>query len=91
MYNHYICITHVAAPNVASVQAAIEHIYPLVYEFRKERTAEDELALAARKRKLGLSKRNQEFLEEPNFLYENMASDMEEDVLDDGASGGSWD
>lgn len=80
----------VAAPNVASVQAAIEHIYPLVYEFRKERTAEDEIALAARKRKLGLSKRNQEFLEEPDFLYENMASDVE-DALDDGASGGSWD
>ncbi|XP_014473441.1 PREDICTED: TATA box-binding protein-like protein 1 [Dinoponera quadriceps] len=80
----------VTAPNVASVQAAIEYIYPLVYEFRKERTAEDEVALAAKKRKLGVSKRSQQFLAESDFLYESMASDVE-DVLDDGASGGSWD
>lgn len=32
----------VTASNVADVQTAIEYIYPLVYEFRKERTAEDE-------------------------------------------------
>lgn len=37
------------APSVASVQAAIEHIFPLVYEFRKERTKED---IANLKRKL---------------------------------------
>lgn len=28
------------------VQQAIEHIYPLVYQFRKERTKEDEILLA---------------------------------------------
>lgn len=32
----------VTASSVADVQAAIEHIFPLVYEFRKERTVEDE-------------------------------------------------
>lgn len=30
------------APSVANVQAAIEHVYPLVSEFSKERTAEEE-------------------------------------------------
>lgn len=87
---------YITAPNVASVQAAIEHIYPLVYEFRKERSAEDELTLATKKRKMRLNnqtKRNREqFLEDPDDLYESMASsDIEEDVLDDAASGDSWD
>lgn len=31
-----------AAPSVANVQSAIEHIYPLVNDFSKERTAEEE-------------------------------------------------
>ncbi|XP_046386097.1 TATA box-binding protein-like 1 [Ischnura elegans] len=31
----------VTAPSVAFVQAAIEHIFPLVYEFRKERSPDD--------------------------------------------------
>ncbi|EFN75083.1 TATA box-binding protein-like protein 1 [Harpegnathos saltator] len=79
----------VTAPNVASVQAAIEYIYPLVYEFRKERTAEDELAFATKRRKLDLKRNEEQFLEEPNFLYESVASD--EDELDDRASGDSWD
>lgn len=30
----------IAAASVANVQAAIEHIFPLVYEFRKRRTPE---------------------------------------------------
>lgn len=30
------------ASSVADVQTAIEHIFPLVYEFRKERSPEDE-------------------------------------------------
>ncbi|XP_032664425.1 TATA box-binding protein-like protein 1 [Odontomachus brunneus] len=84
----------VTAPNVASVQAAIEHIYPLVYEFRKERTAEDELTLATKKRKMRLNnqtKRNREqFLDDPDFICESMASSDVEDALDD-ASSGSWD
>jgi hypothetical protein len=40
----------VAAPSVADVQAAIEHIFPLVYEYRKERTKEDLLALQLRRK-----------------------------------------
>lgn len=37
---------------MAKVQAAIEYIFPLVYEFRKERTPEDLLALQMKKRGL---------------------------------------
>ncbi|KAF7271356.1 hypothetical protein GWI33_015714 [Rhynchophorus ferrugineus] len=41
----------VTAPSVADVQAAIEHIFPLVYEFRKERSKEEIEALAKKKLK----------------------------------------
>lgn len=34
---------------MADVQAAIEYIFPLVYEFRKERTPEEIAALALKK------------------------------------------
>ncbi|XP_012527300.1 TATA box-binding protein-like 1 [Monomorium pharaonis] len=80
----------VTAPNVAAVQAAIEHIYPLVYEFRKERTSEDEFAL--KKRKSGLKKKRDEFLEDEleDFSYESMISDAE-DALDEVESDGSLD
>lgn len=39
---------HFSAGSVLDVQQAIEHIFPLVYPFRKERTKEDELALEQR-------------------------------------------
>ena len=35
---------------MGNIQAAIEHIYPLVEEFRKERSAEDIKTMAASKR-----------------------------------------
>lgn len=38
----------VTAPSVANVQQAIEHIFPLVYEYRKERCPEDVARMAAR-------------------------------------------
>lgn len=50
-----IAICFFSAPSVNDVQQAIEHIYPLVYEFRKERTKEDEILLEqkqGRKRKI---------------------------------------
>lgn len=40
----------VTAPSVADVQAAIEYIFPLVYEFRKERSPEE--VQAAKRRRL---------------------------------------
>ncbi|KAK9871953.1 hypothetical protein WA026_015201 [Henosepilachna vigintioctopunctata] len=41
----------VTAPSVADVQAAIEFIFPLVYEFRKDRTAEEQSALDLKRSK----------------------------------------
>ncbi|XP_056646279.1 TATA box-binding protein-like 1 [Diorhabda carinulata] len=41
----------VTAPSVADIQAAIEYIFPLVYEFRKERTKEEREAIARKKLK----------------------------------------
>ncbi|XP_028129374.1 TATA box-binding protein-like 1 [Diabrotica virgifera virgifera] len=41
----------VTAPSVGDVQAAIEYIYPLVYEFRKEFTKEEREALRRKKLK----------------------------------------
>jgi len=46
----------VTAPSVNDVQQAIEHIYPLVYQFRKERTKEDELLLQ-QKRMQGMKRK----------------------------------
>ena len=43
-----------AAPSVSAVQQAIEHIFPLVYEFRKDKSPE-EAAAAARARHLAHS------------------------------------
>ncbi|XP_078042144.1 TATA box binding protein-related factor 2 [Augochlora pura] len=81
----------VTAPNVAAVQAAIEYIYPLVYEFRKERTAEDELAVATKKRRMGLNKRNHdEFLHDPDYVYDTIFSEEEEEV-EEAESDASWD
>ncbi|CAG9767644.1 unnamed protein product [Ceutorhynchus assimilis] len=40
----------VTAPSVADVQAAIEYIFPLIYEFRKERSKEETEALDKKKR-----------------------------------------
>lgn len=59
------------APSVADVQAAIEHIFPLVYEFRKERTKEEKEALARKKQKqfgdvTVMEQECEEFEEEPD-------------------------
>jgi transcription initiation factor TFIID TATA-box-binding protein len=47
----YILMFMLAAPSVADVQAAIEYIFPLVYEFRKERTPEEIAQLALKKQR----------------------------------------
>ncbi|KAL1458513.1 hypothetical protein WDU94_008655 [Cyamophila willieti] len=71
----------VTAPSVSDVQQAIEHIYPLVYEFRKEKTAED-IALAnkrlkSKKRKLGINDEPEEL--EEIYLNQNDVVDSDED------------
>nr|CAG4651295.1 EOG090X0CO7 [Simocephalus serrulatus] len=47
----------VTAPCVGNVQAAIEHIYPLVFEFRKERSPEDIRTMQATKRSRGFKRK----------------------------------
>lgn len=81
-----------SAPNVAAVQAAIEYIYPLVYEFRKERSVEDKLALETKKRRLSSRKRNrEEFLRDTDLLYDPMFSPSSSSVDEEGDSDASWD
>jgi hypothetical protein len=72
-----LTIDHIPAPNVAAVQAAIEYIYPLVYEFRNERIQEDEVTLTARKRKS--RKRKLDEYKEDDLLYESTISEDEEE------------
>jgi len=63
-----------AAPSVADVQAAIEYIFPLVYEYRKERTKEDLLALQLRRKG---QKRKRSF----SHIHEIGDNDFEEDMI----------
>lgn len=81
----------VTAPNVAAVQAAIEYIYPLVYEFRKERSVEDKLALESKKRRLGGKRNREEFLSDADLLYDPMFSPSSSSVEEEGDSDASWD
>jgi hypothetical protein len=85
----------VAAPSVADVQAAIEYIFPLVYEYRKERTKEDLLALQLRRRG---QKRKRSFAHieiEDNDDFEDYAQvvsdDDEEEEDENCGSDKSWD
>jgi transcription initiation factor TFIID TATA-box-binding protein len=47
----------ISAPCVGNVQSAIEHIYPLVFEFRKERSPEDIRTMQATKRSRGFKRK----------------------------------
>lgn len=68
------CVITVAAPSVADVQAAIEYIFPLVYEYRKERTKEDLLALQLRRKG---QKRKRSF----SHVHEIADNELEEDII----------
>ncbi|XP_035726924.1 TATA box-binding protein-like protein 1 [Vespa mandarinia] len=81
----------VTAPNVAAVQAAIEYIYPLVYEFRKERSVEDKLALETKKRRLSRKRNQEEFLRDTGLLYDPMFSPSSSSVDEEVDSDASWD
>nr|QUM93255.1 TATA-box binding protein [Calliptamus italicus] len=80
----------VTAPSVADVQAAIERIFPLVYEFRKERTKEDLLAMEWKRRG---QKRKRSYthieIEEPDG-FEDPLMDTEDDD-ENYDSDKSWD
>lgn len=81
------------APNVAAVGAAIEQIFPLVYEFRKKRSPEDEQALLAKKRK-GARRYRDDFVVDTETLMveDRMLTDEEpEDEEMQAESDASWD
>ncbi|KAK0179672.1 hypothetical protein PV327_005404 [Microctonus hyperodae] len=82
----------ITAPSVAAVGAAIEVIFPLVYEFRKKRSPEDEQALLARKRK-GARRYRNEYLSDPNVIIEDplLIDEAEEDEEMPAESDASWD
>lgn len=56
---------------MTDVQAAIEYIFPLVYEFRKERSPEDIQAMKKRRVANGV----EEYIYESNQNEEDSASD----------------
>lgn len=60
----------VTAPSVANVYQAIEQIYPMVYPFRREKTAEDERVI----RKLMTKKRNFTEINENVSVYNSANS-----------------
>ncbi|XP_034936947.1 TATA box-binding protein-like protein 1 [Chelonus insularis] len=78
----------ITAPSVAAVGEAIEQIFPLVYEFRKKRSPEDEMALSAKKRKS--IKRFRKNEDEVDMEAEEMITDEEEheEMCDSDASEG---
>ncbi|KAH1024744.1 hypothetical protein HUJ05_004187 [Dendroctonus ponderosae] len=65
----------VTAPSVADVQAAIEYIYPLIYEFRKERSKEELEALAKKKQK-------QDLYSDPDPTLATLATDDIKEQMD---------
>ncbi|XP_074100342.1 TATA box binding protein-related factor 2 [Cotesia typhae] len=76
----------ITAPNVAAVGAAIEQIFPLVYEFRKKRSPEDEQALAAKKLK-NAARYRRDLIEDQDLLPAVIGSDDEEMPIESDASG----
>lgn len=80
------------APCVSSIAGAIEHIYPLVYEFKKERTKEDEIDLELkRQKKSGVRKRKRMGSFDDDFMddleYDQDFSDEDSDWVIDEALG----
>jgi hypothetical protein len=95
----FFFLSVVAAPSVADVQAAIEHIFPLVYEYRKERTKEDLLALQLRrkgqKRKRSFAhieiEDNDDFEEDVEVVSDDDDDDDDDQNDDNCDSDKSWD
>uniref|UniRef100_A0A023G7A3 TATA box-binding protein-like 1 n=1 Tax=Amblyomma triste TaxID=251400 RepID=A0A023G7A3_AMBTT len=89
----------VTAPSVANVQQAIEHIFPLVYEFRKVRGPEDMPRTAARSQRRqnhAVTRRDRrEFpvADEDEFdSFDDEEDDLaDEDLMDYPDSDESWD
>lgn len=71
---------------MGNVQAAIEHIYPLVFEFRKERSPEDIRTMQATKRSRGFKRKcpsDFDFDADDECISLNFDDDEEEDFDSD--------
>jgi len=77
----------VSAPSVSSVQKAIEYIFPLVYEFRKDKTAEDDVCMRRKSRK---GKRTAD-REDDEFGAVKEEEDEQEEEEEDMVDDGGWD
>lgn len=85
----------VTAPSVADVQEAIEHIYPLVLEFRKERSKDDDLGLDKRRSQNRKRKYSETFVQygggdTESEDEEDEEEDEEEELDEDHMSGEDW-
>jgi len=73
----------VTAPCVGNVQSAIEHIYPLVNEFRKERSPEDIRTMQAHRSQGAKRKRSvDEFVTNDQMFYDCIELEDEDDEDD---------
>ncbi len=77
---------------MGNVQSAIEHIYPLVFEFRKERSPEDIRTMQATKRSRGLKRKiSADFGFEADDECINLDFDDDEEEVEDFDSDKSHD
>jgi len=82
----------VTAPCVGNVQSAIEHIYPLVNEFRKERSPEDIRTMQAHRSQGAKRKRSvDEFTAADQVSHDCIVIDDEDDEEDNSDSDQSHD
>ncbi|XP_039280045.1 TATA box-binding protein-like 1 [Nilaparvata lugens] len=80
----------VTAPSVLDVQQAIEHIYPLVLEFRKERSKEDEQLAEKRRGAANARKRTYSQMASTNKETDDEDDDDDDDDNDCVAAGDAW-
>lgn len=72
----------ITAPSVDNVQAAVEHIYSLVFEFKRERQVDDlqQYPISERKKR----RREKRLLREQSSKFYNAAPPMKKTKFEDG-------
>lgn len=81
----FSCFLNNTASSVANVQAAIEHIFPLVYEFRKKRTiaeVKEKPVSSTMKRKHTFGHASNDPMDDNMYVSESDEFDDEEDAED---------
>lgn len=77
---------------MSAVEEAIKHIYPLVYEFRKEKSPEDLAAMQLKKERHLASIRAAAHEPDDDFDHAHLVIDEFQDAVNDENSGdGDWD